>query len=813
MYNIVGNNSSGGGKWCSDNKKLYVIKRDGRQERLQLDKITMKLQHLSFDLNKNYIDPAAVTLLVVKMIYPGVTTQELDMQAARETANMAFVHDDYALLAGRIMVNNLHKNVSADFKTVIENLFAHSLVSRELYEIVQDHHVVLNAHIDHKLDYNYKYFGYKTLENGYLKKINNDVSERIQHMLMRVALGIHGRDIDDALSTYTMMANRYFTHASPTLFAAGTDSPQLSSCFLLSVREDSVRGIYETLRDCALISKFGGGIGLNVHEVRAHGSYIKSTNGTASGLGPMLRVFNNAVRHVDQGGKRKGAMAIYVEPWHADIYDFLDLKRNMGSEDKKARDLLYALWVPDLFMKRVEQDGAWSLMCPSKCSDLHTVHGAQFEALYTRYENEKLYERQVRARDLIKLIIETQVETGTPYMLYKDACNAKSNQKNLGTLKGSNLCAEILQYTDADETAVCNLASVCVNRCIEYDDENNDDDDDANNDGGGDSGVGRYNFETLKEITKTVVRNLNKIIDRNMYPVNEARISNLKHRPVGVGIQGLADTFVSLRMPYESERAKTLNKQIAETIYYGALEASCELAAEQGAYETYAGSPASRGQLQYDMWNVRPTNLWNWQELKKKIAKNGLRNSLLVAYMPTATTAQIMGNNESFEPFTNNLYVRRVLAGEFQIINPYLIRDLIKLNLYNEDMRNRIIAANGSVQRIDSIPDDIKKLYKTVWEMKVKNLIEMAADRGAFIDQSQSFNHFVAKPSYSLMVTIHMHAWKSGLKTGMYYLRTKPAADAIKFTVDKLKLNSSSSSGNDINNCDKNELSCHNCSS
>ncbi|AGR56889.1 rr1 [Hemileuca sp. nucleopolyhedrovirus] len=752
--------------------KLYVIKRNGRSELIHMDKITRKLQRLSYGLNKEFIDHAAITVRVVKMLYPGVTTEDLDMHAAAETASMAFVHDDYAILAGRIMVDNLHKKVEGDLVSVTNRLYEHNLVSKELNDIVRENGTFLEKRINYALDFNYRYFGYKTLENGYLKKIEGAVAERIQHMLMRVSVGIHGRDIVSAIETYELMSKQMFTHASPTLFAAGTKLPQLSSCFLVTMQDDSIRGIYETLRDCVLISKFGGGIGINVHDVRARNSPIRSTNGTASGLEPMLRVFNNAVRHVDQGGKRKGAMAIYLEPWHADVFDFLNMKRNMGSEDKKARDLLFALWIPDLFMRRVKANGVWSLMCPDKCRDLSDAYGERFDELYEKYERDELYVRQIQARDLFKFIIETQVETGTPYMLYKDACNRKSNQQNLGTIKCSNLCAEIVEYSDPDEVAVCNIASICVNKFVDVVDDNG----------------GTYDFERLKHTTKVVVRNLNKIIDVNYYPIEAAKASNLRHRPVGVGVQGLADAFTMLRMPYESAEARLLNQQIAETIYYGALEASNELAQEFGVYDSYEGSPASLGMLQYDMWNKKPSDLWDWSSLKERIKLHGLRNSLLVAYMPTATTAQILGNNESFEPFTNNIYVRRVLAGEFQVINRYLINDLIKLNLYNDDMRNRIIAANGSIQNIATIPRHIRDLYKTVWEMKSKNLINMAIDRGAFIDQSQSFNIFLAKPTYALLTSIHMYAWENGLKTGMYYLRTKPAADAIKFTVDKSSL-------------------------
>ncbi|AXS67792.1 rr1 [Cryptophlebia peltastica nucleopolyhedrovirus] len=740
---------------------MFVVKRNGRKQPVLMDKITKRLEKLCFGLN---IKAVLVAMEVVNFIYENVTTEELDMQAAKVAANKSYLHNDYALLAGRIMISNLSKKIKSDFSEVIERLYKYKLVTKFLYDVVCANKKVLNECILYENDYDYKYFGFKTLENGYLFKIDEQTAELPQQMLMRVSLGIHGDNIEDAIETYKLLSEKKFIHASPTLFAAGTNLPQLSSCFLVSMKEDSIAGIYNTLTTCALISKHGGGIGLNVHEIRARNSPIKATNGTSSGLESMLRVFNNMVRHVDQGGKRKGAMAIYLEPWHADIYDFLNLKRNMGAEDKKARDLLYALWVPDLFMKRVENGEMWSLMCPDACKGLDRIYGKEFEELYSRYESEKKYVKQVNARDLFRFIIETQVETGTPYMLYKDACNGKSNQKNLGTIKCSNLCAEIVQFNSGDETGVCNLASISVNKfvCDNFE----------------------YDFKSLKKVTKVIVKNLNKIIDVNFYPVNCARDSNFKHRPIGVGIQGLADTFVMLRLPYESDKAKLLNKQIAETIYYAALEASCELAKTDGPYSSYKGSPASEGLLQYDLWNVTPTKLWDWKVLKENIKLYGLRNSLLVAYMPTATTAQILGNNESFEPFTNNLYVRRVLAGDFQVVNQYLVDDLLRLNLYNDNMLNKIIANNGSIQAIEGIPADIKELYKTVWEMKQKNLIDMAADRAAFIDQSQSFNVFVANPTYSLMTSIHTYAWKKGLKTGMYYLRTKPAADPIKFTVD-----------------------------
>lgn len=588
-------------------------------------------------------------------------------------------------------------------------------------------------------------------------------------MLMRCAIGIHGEDIDAAINTYNLLSEKYFTHASPTLFAAATPRPQLSSCFLVAMKDDSIEGIYDTLKQCALISKSAGGIGVHVHCIRAKGSYIAGTNGVSNGLVPMLRVYNNTARYVDQGGnKRPGAFAVYLEPWHADIFEFLDLKKNHGKEENRARELFYALWIPDLFMKRVEKNEDWSIMCPHDCPGLADCWGEEFETLYTKYEQENRFVKQVKAQMLWKAIIEAQVETGTPYMLYKDACNRKSNQKNLGTIKCSNLCTEIVEYTSADEVAVCNLASIALNMFLNEDKT--------------------YDFVKLKEVTKTITQNLNKIIDVNFYPIPEAKRSNTRHRPIGIGVQGLADTFVLMRIPYESEKAIKLNQQIFETIYYGALEASCELAEKYGVYETYPGCPASQGILQYDMWDKTPSDLWDWTALKAKIAQHGLRNSLLIAPMPTASTAQILGNNESFEPFTSNIYQRRVLSGEFQVVNHHLLRDLTEAELWDEDMKNLIIHNNGSIQNIEAIPQEIRDLYKTVWEISVKTTIQMAADRGAFIDQSQSFNIHVATPNYGKLTSIHFYAWKMGLKTGMYYLRTKPAANAIQFTVDKAKV-------------------------
>lgn len=724
----------------------------------------------------DYVDPCLIAQKVINGLYPGVTTTELDNLAAETAATMTTKHPDYAILAARIAISNLHKETKKVFSEVIEDLYnmvnertrLHSpMISDGTYKVVMDNAEALNSAIIYDRDFNYNYFGFKTLERSYLLKINGKVVERPQHMLMRVAIGIHGEDIEAAVNTYNLMSEKWFTHASPTLFNSGTPHPQLSSCFLLAMREDSIEGIYDTLKQCALISKSAGGIGVHVHCIRASGTYIAGTNGTSNGLVPMLRVYNNTARYVDQGGnKRPGAFAIYLEPWHADIFDFLDLKKNTGKEENRARDLFYALWIPDLFMRRVEKNEMWSLMCPHECPGLHDVYGEEFEKLYTKYEEEKRYRRQVQAQQLWYAVLESQIETGTPYMLYKDACNRKSNQKNLGTIKCSNLCTEVVEYTAADEVAVCNLASIALNRYVQN---------------------GAFDFERLKEVSKVVTRNLNKIIDVNYYPIPEAEKSNRRHRPIGIGVQGLADAFILMRYSFDSEEAQLLNRQIFETIYYGALEASCELAEKEGPYETYQGSPVSQGILQYDMWEVTPTDMWDWAALKKKIAKHGVRNSLLLAPMPTASTAQILGNNESIEPYTSNIYTRRVLSGEFQVVNHHLLKDLTDRGLWNEDMKNTLIAHNGSVQELD-IPDDLKALYRTVWEIPQKNVLKMAADRGAFIDQSQSLNVHIAQPNYGKLTSMHFYGWGLGLKTGMYYLRTKPAANAIQFTVDKAAL-------------------------
>jgi len=766
----------------SSRSKMVVLKRDGRSETVHFDKITSRIEKLCYNLASDYLDIPAITLKVISGLYPGVTTVELDNLAAEIAATMTTKHPDYAILAARIAVSNLHKETKKRFSDVVTELYSMTcaktgkkipMISEQHFKIVQDHKDRLDSAIVYDRDFDYQYFGFKTLERSYLLKKNGKVVERPQQMLMRVSVGIHGEDIEAAIETYDLLSKKLFTHASPTLFNAATPRPQLSSCFLLTMASDSIEGIYDTLKQCALISKSAGGIGVNIHNIRASGSYIAGTNGNSNGLVPMLRVFNNTARYVDQGGnKRPGAFAMYLEPWHADIFEFLDLRKNHGKEEQRARDLFYAMWIPDLFMKRVEQDGQWSLMCPHECPGLHEVWGEKFEELYEKYEKEGRAKRTIKAQKLWYAIIESQIETGTPYMLYKDACNRKSNQQNLGTIKCSNLCTEIVEYSSSDEVAVCNLASIAVNAFV-------------------DRQTRKFDFEHLKQVTKVATRNLNKIIEVNYYPVIEARNSNMRHRPIGIGVQGLADAYILMRMPFESEEASKLNKQIFETIYYGALEASCELAEKDGPYSTYEGSPVSKGQLQYDMWGVEPTNLHDWAKLKAKIAQHGVRNSLLLAPMPTASTAQILGNNESVEAYTSNIYQRRVLSGEFQIVNQHLLRDLTELDIWSEDLKNEIISANGSIQNISIIPDHIKALYKTVWEISQKTVLKQAADRGAFIDQSQSLNVHIADPNFGKMSSMHFYGWKLGLKTGMYYLRTKPAAQAIQFTVDKSKISSS----------------------
>jgi ribonucleoside-diphosphate reductase alpha chain len=752
---------------------MYVVKRDGRREAVKFDKITARIKKLCYGLN-SLVAPEKVAMKVIEGLFDGVTTSELDNLAAEVAATNTITHPDYALLASRIAVSNLHKNTKKSFSDTVTDLYEYidpktnekaPLISDEVYEIVKKNADVLDSTIIYDRDFRYDFFGFKTLERSYLLKLKGQVAERPQQMIMRVAVGIHKDDLDAAIETYNYMSEGWFTHATPTLFNSGTPKPQMSSCFLLATKEDSIPGIYDTLKQCAQISQSAGGIGLSIHDIRATGSYIKGTNGTSNGIVPMLRVFNDTARYVDQGGgKRKGSFAIYIEPWHADIFDFLDLRKNHGKEEQRARDLFYALWTPDLFMQRVEENGDWTLMCPHECPGLSDTHGKKFEKLYKKYESEGKGRKTIKAQELWFKILESQIETGTPYMLYKDAANEKSNQKNLGTIKSSNLCTEIIEYTSPDEVAVCNLASIALPKFVID---------------------GKFDFEKLFKVTYRVTRNLDKVIDANYYPVPEARNSNMRHRPIGIGVQGLADAFILMRQAFESEEARQLNKDIFETIYYAALTASKDLAIEKGPYESYKGSPVSQGILQFDMWNVKPSDRWEWDLLREEIKKNGVRNSLLLAPMPTASTAQILGNNECFEPYTSNIYTRRVLSGEFIIVNKHLLRDLVKLGIWDDRLKNKLMASNGSIQNIDEIPDNIKNLYKTAWEISQKVLLDMAADRGAFIDQSQSLNIFMENANFAKLTSMHFYGWKAGLKTGMYYLRTKSATDAIKFTLDK----------------------------
>ncbi len=753
---------------------MYVLKRDGRREPVQFDKITARIKKLCYGLH-DAVDPTKVAMRVIEGVYDGVTTTELDNLAAEVAATNAVTHPDYAQLASRIAVSNLHKATKKSFTETMKDLHEYvdpitgenaSLIAEDVWEIIQKNSELLDSSIIYDRDFSYDFFGFKTLERSYLLKIEGQIAERPQQMLMRVAVGIHKDDMDSVIETYNMMSEGWFTHATPTLFNAGTPKPQMSSCFLLTTKEDSISGIYDTLKQCAKISQNAGGIGLAIHDIRATGSYIKGTNGTSNGIVPMLRVFNDTARYVDQGGgKRKGSFAVYIEPWHADIFDFLDLRKNHGKEEQRARDLFYALWTPDLFMKRVEENGDWTLMCPNECPGLADSWGPEFEALYTKYEADGKGRKTMKAQDLWFKILESQVETGTPYMLYKDAANGKSNQQNLGTIRSSNLCTEIIEYTSPDEVAVCNLASIAVPKFVKED--------------------RTFDHDKLFEVTYRVTRNLNRVIDRNYYPIPEARNSNMRHRPIGLGVQGLADAFILMRFPFDSDEARQLNKDVFETIYYAACTASKDMAKEEGAYETFPGSPASEGKLQFDMWDVTPSDRWEWDILKEEIKEHGMRNSLLMAPMPTASTAQILGNNECFEPYTSNIYTRRTLSGEFIVVNKHLLRDLTKLGLWDDDMKNRLIAANGSIQNIDEIPENLKVLYRTAWEIPQRAILDMAADRGAYICQSQSLNIFMENVNNSKLTSMHFYAWKKGLKTGMYYLRTKAATDAIKFTVDK----------------------------
>ena len=755
---------------------MLVIKRDGRKESVKFDKITARIDKLSYGLNTDFVKTIEIAKKVIDGLYDGVSTQELDELAAETAATLTTKHPDFATLAARIAVSNLHKTTSKSFSSTMKRLYTYvnpktgenaSLLSKEVYGVINKNAALLDSSIIYDRDFSYDYFGFKTLEKSYLLKLDGKVVERPQHMLMRVAVGIHMDDIDSVLETYNLLSEKWFTHATPTLFNAGTPKPQLSSCFLLTMKEDSIDGIYDTLKQCAKISQSAGGIGLSIHNVRATGSYIKGTNGVSNGIIPMLRNFDMTARYVDQGGgKRKGSFAIYLEPWHSDIFEFLQLKKNHGKEELRARDLFYAMWIPDLFMKRVESNEDWSLFSPDEAKDLHETYGEEFEKLYEKFEKEGKARKTVKAQDLWFEILEAQIETGNPYILYKDAANKKSNQKNLGTIKSSNLCTEIIEYTSPDEVAVCNLASIALNKFVK---------DDLT-----------YDHQKLYEITKVITKNLNKVIDVNYYPVEEARNSNLRHRPIGIGVQGMADTFILMRHAFDSPEAKKLNSEIFETIYYASMEASMEIAKKEGPYKTYEGSPVSKGIFQFDMWGVAPSSKrWDWPILKREVKKHGVRNSLLLAPMPTASTSQILGNNECFEPYTSNIYTRRVLSGEFIVVNKHLLKDLIKLKLWDENMKDRLMAANGSIQEIKEIPDDIKLLYRTVWEVSQKSIIDMAADRGAYICQSQSMNIHMQDANFGKLTSMHFHAWKKGLKTGLYYLRTKAAADAIKFTIVK----------------------------
>ena len=830
----------------------YVLKRNGDKQPVSFDKILYRIKALSHDdLNINLTN---LTSKIITRLYNGIKTTEIDELTAQQCASLSTTHPDYGILASRILVSNHQKNTDPDFSVVISRLYNyvdvhgnhHPLVSKELFDIV-----LQNPHIQDwfKFDRDFllDYFGFKTLERAYLLKVNGVIVERPQHMWMRVAIGIHGNNLDKAKETYDLMSNKYFTHATPTLFNAGTPRPQLSSCFLLAMKKDSIEGIYDTLKDCAMISKWAGGIGLHISNIRAASSYIRGTGGYSNGICPMLRVFNNTARYVDQGGgKRQGSFAVYLEPWHSDIEIFLDMKKNHGDEEQRARDLFYALWIPDLFMERVKQDKEWTLMCPDKCPGLSDVYGDDFKKLYEKYESESKGIKILKARDVWFKILDSQIETGTPYMLYKDACNKKSNQKNLGTIKSSNLCTEIIEYSDENETAVCNLASIALpryikytipqsnskiivytkndckwckktkkyfnNKNINYETINIQDTFDtvlqnlSVKTGKelktvpqifiGDQHIGGYkdlintsifkpyyDYDYLHEITKIVTKNLNKVIDVNFYPTKETKTSNMKHRPIGIGVQGLADTFAIMNIPFHSQQAKIINSQIFETIYHAALEASWEESCESGPYSSFKGSPASEGILQFDMWGVTPTR-YDWNDLKNKIVKDGIRNSLLVAPMPTASTSQILGFNECFEPFTNNIYVRRTIAGEFVVVNKYLLDELLELNLWTENIKNSIIKNNGSIQNIESIPQNIKDKYKIVWEIPMKHILEMCADRGAFICQSQSTNLWMKEPDYSKLNAMHFFAWKKGLKTGIYYLRTKAKASPQQFTIE-----------------------------
>jgi ribonucleoside-diphosphate reductase alpha chain len=776
--------------------EMYVTKRSGKPEIVSFDKILNRIKNIGNEANIK-INYTSLVMKVIDQLYNNISTTQIDELSAEQCAAMSSIHPDYNVLAGRIVVSNHQKNTSSSFSDTMKQLYMYKdthgkhspLVSEDLYQVVLQFDEPpngidsifttnkLDSIIDYSRDFLIDYFGFKTLERAYLMRINKKIVERIQHLWMRVAIGIHGDNFHRIRETYELMSQKYFTHATPTLFNAGTPHPQLSSCYLLAMESDSIEGIYNTLKDCALISKWAGGIGLHIHNVRAGGSHIRGTNGESNGIVPMLRVFNNTAKYVDQGGgKRNGSFAIYLEPWHADIEKFLDMRKNHGDEDLKARDLFYALWTPDLFMERVKANGEWTLMCPDECPGLSDVYGEDFERLYTFYEQSGRGRRTVKARDLWFRVLDAQMETGTPYLLYKDAVNKKCNQKNLGTIKSSNLCCEITEYSDKDETAVCNLASIALPAFVK----------DAT-DG---SGKKVFDYDQLHAVTRTVTYNLNRIIDVNFYPTEKTRRSNKRHRPIGIGVQGLADVFMLLNTNFTSDEARLINKRIFETMYHAALSESCHIAKTEGAYETFEGSPASQGILQFDMWNVNPSETehrYDWNELKEDVQMYGIRNSLLVAPMPTASTSQILGYNECIEPITSNIYNRRTIAGEFILTNKYLMNDLIKLDLWNEKMKNMIIANNGSVQHIDIIPVEIREKYKTVWELPMRSIIDMAADRGAYICQSQSLNLWLEDPNYNNLTSMHFHSWGKGLKTGMYYLRRRARHQAQQFTIEPEK--------------------------
>lgn len=760
--------------------EMRVLKRNGELETIKFDKILERIKKVGTEVGIK-INYTSLVMKVIDQIYNGITTTKIDELSAEQCASMSSIHPDYNTLAGRIVISNHQKNTTVSFSQVMKSLYEFrdkkgkriSLISDELYDIVNQNSKRLDSMCDYSRDYLIDYFGFKTLERAYLMKINGKTVERVQHMWLRVALGIHGFDLVRAEETYKYMSLKYFTHATPTLFNSGTPRPQLSSCFLQAMESDSLDGIFNTIKECAQISKWAGGIGLHIHNVRAEGSLIRGTNGKSTGIVPMLRVFNHTAKYINQGGKRNGSFAIYLEPWHADIEMFLQMRKNHGDEELKARDLFYALWIPDLFMERVKTpNGKWTLMCPDECPGLADVYGDDFVKLYTKYEEGGKGRTTVNAKDLWFKILDAQMETGTPYLLFKDACNEKSNQKNLGTIKSSNLCTEIVQYSDENETSVCNLASIALPSFVDQDTK-------------------KINYEKLHEITKIVTFNLNKIIDINYYPTPKTRVSNMKHRPIGIGVQGLADVFMILNIPFYSDEAKELNKQIFETIYHAALERSNEMAEEDGTYSSFEGSPASNGILQFDMWGVVPdSGRYDWSEMKEKIVKRGLRNSLLLAPMPTASTSQILGFNECIEPITSNIYTRKTLAGEFVITNKYLMNDLIKMDLWNEKIKNNIIANNGSVQHIEIIPKEIRDKYKTVWELPMRCLIDMSADRGAYICQSQSLNLWLEEPSYNTLTSMHFYSWKKGLKTGIYYLRRRARYQAQQFTIEPENNNS-----------------------